>query len=362
MTIDRNRFRVGWELETEKVNGATYGYNFYRLPPPTTPPEARIIDQLNRLYNTTFYNLPTSIQKKLISYLRAIDGVTYAPSAKFFDWDCSGWDTADIWEQIRYKWASSDNYVADAVWVICGCPTEGNSTIMASARAAMRQIAIDLLSSDSSSSLTLTPEGMAKFFELKGLPNKYSIERDGTVSGIEIKPAQPLDPDAALESYKVLTETLDSFAVSNRCSFHVHLSVDGLKHNYGINMQAWMYLYILNNLSRVPKGVLERWVNAGSVSEGDRYFKQKLGGSSNRDVAERYSFVAFRHEFMTWEFRCWGNIKEVADAKTCIDLSVEAYNYAFDLVHKQKKMAPLKEIDSFRETLTEMASSYLMYG
>jgi hypothetical protein len=86
-----------------------------------------------------------------------------------------------------------------------------------------------------------------------------------------------------------------------------------------------------------------------------------LGGSASPSHENRYSFIAFRHEFKTWEFRCWGNIETVEDAKACVDLSLDAYNYAFDLVHKQKRAAPLKEIDTFSACLVEFANSYLLY-
>jgi hypothetical protein len=268
----------------------------------------------------------------------------------------------NAWEGIRRYFSETSCEVGEMAWAVLGGPTDVNDARLVAFREELKAIASSLLSEQSAKMYPLTPEGVSTFLQDKQLGGKYSIERDGTVSGIEFKPAKPLPPDEVLTSYKTLTECFDSLEVSKRCSFHVHVSVDGLTHTYGINMQAWMYLFILQNISRVPKGVLERWSASAEVTEGDRYYKQKLGGSADRNYEERYSFVAFRHEFKTWEFRCWGNIKSVEDAKTCIDLSVEAYNYAFDLVHKQKKMAPLKEIDTFRETITEMATSYVLYG
>jgi len=361
--FDRSKFRIGWELETEKVNGAKYSEVFHRYNPNNPVfPDSTIKNKAEDILCATLYAYSSVMQRKIIAALKKVMAPYggHMPAYKYMGYAVGTEDT--IWEDVRSYFANTGCEVGEMAWVVLGSPTEANDARLIAFREELKAIAHYLLSEQSSKAYSLTPDGVHSFMQDKQLGGKYSIERDGTVSGIEFKPAKPLPPDEVLASYKTLTECFDSLEVSKRCSFHVHVSVDGLTHTYGINMQAWMYLFILQNISRVPKGVLERWSASAEITEGDRYYKQKLGGSADRNYEERYSFVAFRHEFKTWEFRCWGNIKSVEDAKTCIDLSIEAYNYAFDLVHKQKKMAPLKEIDTFRETITEMATSYVLYG
>jgi hypothetical protein len=366
--FDRSKFRIGWELETEKVNGAKYGETFSRYQP-TLPSfsEATIKGKMEAMLMGSFYGYSNSMKRKIMSAFTRVMANHGGPrlAYQFIGrniGELNSTNTGYAWDEVRGWFDNTADDLGEMAWAVLGSPTDKDDLRLAVFCEELRLLAIDLLAESSAKTYSLTPEGCVAYFQSKNLDNKFSIERDGTVSGIEFKPAQPLAPDESLERYKTLTEAFDSLEVSKRCSFHVHVSVDGLTHTYGINMQAWMYLYILQNISKVPKGVLERWSASGEMAEGDRYYKQKLGGSADRNYEERYSFVAFRHEFKTWEFRCWGNIKSVEDAKTCIDLSVEAYNYAFDLVHKQKKMAPLKEIDTFRENLTEMATSHVLYG
>ena len=366
--FDRSKFRIGWELETEKVNRAKYGETFSRYRPDTPSfSEDTIKSKMESILPGTFYSFSSSMQRKIIGAFARVMANHGGPRLAY---QFIGFSTENVsdaaagyaWDEVKSWFSNTSDDLSEMAWAVLGSPTDKDDPRLVAFRDELRVLAIELLTESSAKTYSLTPEGCVAYFRSKNLDNKFSIERDSTVSGIEFKPAQPLAPDESLERYKSLTEAFDSLEVSKRCSFHVHVSVDGLTHTYGINMQAWMYLYILQNISKVPKGVLERWSASGEMLEGDRYYKQKLGGSADRNYEERYSFVAFRHEFKTWEFRCWGNIKSVEDAKTCIDLSVEAYNYAFDLVHKQKKMAPLKEIDTFRETLTEMATSYVLYG
>lgn len=378
MTIDRSKFRIGWELETETVAGVTKEKVFAERPanmplPALTESQRLDIERYVRdsMLCWTTYDRNTLVATHWSSkFMRKLYAL--CPREHIL-WTLLGLPTSDA---LRCTSSLNDFlniarnidwHIGRWMWMASNCPVDKEGLhpeLMELLRNEARQHMFG-----SSSTYILTPSGMKAYLrDIHGLPDDYTIENDATVSGIEFKPSGPLAPDESLASYarlrKIFAETpsMEPWTVSNRCSFHIHVSVADMKHNYGPNMQAFMYLYLLQNIHRVPSRVLERWVHAGNNGDdGDRYFKMNLGGSTIPSRENRYSFVAFRHEFKTWEFRCWGNIETVEDAKACVDLSLDAYNYAFDLVHKQKRAAPLKEIDTFSQCLVEFANSYLMY-
>lgn len=353
--IPREKFLVGWELETESVNDARYGDTFYRSTPASgTVPQELLDAKFNSIVGYTFGSISHSSASEILNCIALAEGSKLQEELnKYFSWDSVYVDTSVV--------VNARLGIGTVIWMAAGSPQDRNDPLLLNL---IREVKEKVLSrwvvADTTKSYSLIPREVSEYLSTKGVTG-YVMERDATVSGIEFHPQAPLNPDAAMEAHAKLLSAFESITVSARCSYHIHLSVSGMKHTYGINMQAFMYLYILNNLHRVPQGVLERWANSSSP-DGDRYFRQCLGGSMNSSYEERYSFIAFRHEFSTWEFRCWGNVLSVEDAKACLDISIDAYNYAFDLVHKQKKMADLKAIDSFRNSLCEMANSYVMYG
>jgi hypothetical protein len=155
----------------------------------------------------------------------------------------------------------------------------------------------------------------------------FKAHRDGSVSGPEIVLKTPQTIDNA----KGMTDSLFSFVdeqgaeINEGCSFHVHISVKGRKHTYGLAIQALMCDYVLQQAisGRLPMGLLNRWCNGPLNS----YFGFDLD-------SDKYNFVAHRpyEDYATWEFRCFGNIDNASDADTCIDVAVEAYCWAFAMV------------------------------
>lgn len=156
----------------------------------------------------------------------------------------------------------------------------------------------------------------------------FKAHRDGSVEGPEIVLASPQSIDKA----KSMTDSLFSYVVdevgatiNEGCSFHIHISVKGRKHTYGNGIQALMTDYVLHQAiaGRLPASLLNRWCN-GPMSQ---YFPIEL-------ESDKYQFIAHRDydDYATWEFRCFGNIRNARDAKTCIDVAVEAYCWAYAMV------------------------------
>jgi len=161
-----------------------------------------------------------------------------------------------------------------------------------------------------------TVEGYFRHFA-PGVSPKLKFELDSSVGGPEIMPSRPLD-------YNECAPVLESLfkypmTVNTNCSFHVHISVkDDREMGYHRNLQLFMLEYLLSHLDEVPESVRERWQKSSWMN---KYFKIKNG-------VDKYSFIAFRREHSSWEFRCFGNIHNAADAMKCIDLTVKAYRYA----------------------------------
>lgn len=153
-------------------------------------------------------------------------------------------------------------------------------------------------------------------FYLEGIPEGIEALSDSSVSGPEfIVAGNGTSVSNAIKLLKQLFHTF-TFRIDTGCSFHVHVSIPGIRHAYGANLQTHMYEYLLKNVKRVPKSVRERW-------ESDtRFFRPNI-------QKDKYSFVHFHSGCGTWEFRCFGNVQNAKDGERCIRLAVEALQYAY---------------------------------
>ncbi len=148
------------------------------------------------------------------------------------------------------------------------------------------------------------------------LPPGLTWTPDQSVEGPEIKTS---GPTTVTESGRLLAQLFNYHAlkVDTGCSFHVHISVPGIRHTYGSTFQGYLYEYLLSQIDRVPASVRERWASSAA-----RFFKSHIS-------KDKMTFVNFHERLGTWEFRCFGNISNAEDAMTCIRLSAEAMRYAY---------------------------------
>lgn len=167
---------------------------------------------------------------------------------------------------------------------------------------------------------------------LPRLPKGILAKRDSSVSGPEFVVEGKGTTAGRFSTLLRQLLSSHSIVVDERCSFHIHLSIPGIDHSYGTNLQLHLMEYILLNLHRVPKGVVERW-------RGDaiNYFHPRV-------TADKYAFVRFHEYYRTWEFRCFGNISNHADGIRCLRLAVEAMQYAYRIsLRKQKAVFSSQE-------------------
>jgi len=102
--------------------------------------------------------------------------------------------------------------------------------------------------------------------------------------------------------------------------------VKGLKHRYGETMQQALTDYLIEHTAELPVDVRERWEKVRQ----NRFFQPGV----QRD---KYSFV-HAHQQGTWEFRCFGNIKNADDGQRCLELAVRAMQHAYKVLTGQERL------------------------
>jgi len=168
--------------------------------------------------------------------------------------------------------------------------------------------------------------------DLSRCTHRFTCETDGTVRGPEIQ-SGICTLDGAKAAFRELRQF--DFEVDVECSFHIHVSHNNVRHQYGERMQYLQMWYIWKNMHRVPLPVLERWQNEDWLAE---YFNVA-------QTRKRYAFVAFRSDVGqgTWEYRCFGNVEYPDDADACLDLAQDAFLFA----SRRKKDYPMPTPNDF---------------
>lgn len=143
------------------------------------------------------------------------------------------------------------------------------------------------------------------------------VGTDGSVRGGEIRTVGALTPQEFMAAALALFTGHD-FDIDTGCSFHIHISVPGIKHKYGKRMQAEIMAYMLEHNNRIPKSVKDRL-----KSDAIRFCQFKLDGDKMRAV--------HGHPQNTWEFRLFGNIHNTTDAWRCLLLAIDAIRHAYQV-------------------------------
>lgn len=145
---------------------------------------------------------------------------------------------------------------------------------------------------------------------------RLNVGTDNSVDGVEIRTIDGLTYRqfyAAAKAAFSLDHDIDT-----ACSFHIHLSIPNVKHSFGDRFQLALVEYLIENIERLPASVQRRFKNAPK----NEYINGLL---SSR---KKYSFV-HAHDLNTWEFRCFGNVKNSGEAMVCLNIAIEAMNYAY---------------------------------
>jgi hypothetical protein len=141
------------------------------------------------------------------------------------------------------------------------------------------------------------------------------VGSDSSVRGGEVRTVGALTPQEFM-SAAIALFTAHDFEIDKGCSFHIHLSVPGVKHTYGKHLQAEMMAYLLENADRLPESVRDRL-----KSKAIRFCQFKLDSDKMRAV--------HGHPQRTWEFRLFGNVHTPTDAWRCLLLAIDALRHAY---------------------------------
>lgn len=177
--------------------------------------------------------------------------------------------------------------------------------------------------------------------------NKPKIQcgKDGSVDGYEFRTI------GALTYAQFVIASRAAFSldhtIDEKCSFHIHLSIPGVKHSYGDRFQLALVEYLIENIGRIPQSVRSRWKGAPK----NDYIKGLLSSKN------KYSFV-YAHEQGTWEFRCFGNVHNTKDGLTCLNIAIEAMAHAYHVTQQGKSLLT----DSYGGDLHELFSECLAYS
>ena len=328
-----NFIRLGFELETQSVAGKTYDQLVSQTVTVKKTREVSGTDPVdfkNITCDQTFhYQINTKFRKIAIDLAEIISKY---PNMQVNCLDYSGYRLLLASELFGTVWSRSKrNYVkifksrfnlSTLREIAAQCDDEDKAAVTA---IAARLLKLQLSRIQKAKFETTTEEYEEKQpislkdylvslgFDIANFNNKW--EPDGSVRGPEIKTEGPNTlADATLKITK-LFEDLDKHGVEidTHCSFHIHASINGVTPKHSKLFQAFLMRTILND-PRVPVSVRERWENQDQLT---RYFNFGLD-------QQKYRFVAIR-DANTWEFRCFGNVKNLADAIVCLNIVAETY-------------------------------------
>lgn len=152
--------------------------------------------------------------------------------------------------------------------------------------------------------------------------NKLEVGLDSSVNGFEFRTRGPQTikefKEAAQEVFKV------SHEIDEMCSFHIHLSVQGIKHSYSENFQLLLIEGLLKQANKVPESVMDRWIKGfDDYDDYGKYFQWEP------DI-DKYRAIAKHGNLNTWEFRCFGNVHNYKDAVKCLRIAINAMKYAYE--------------------------------
>jgi hypothetical protein len=176
-------------------------------------------------------------------------------------------------------------------------------------------------------------------FTTDGLP--LELGTDSSVTGGEIRTLGGLTVSQFIQCAKHVFS--HDFEVDHGCSFHIHLSIPGVKHTYGKAFQANMMEYLLNNMSQLPPNVVKR-LQSSSI----RWCRPEL-------KEEKYTLI-HKHSQGTWEFRLFGNITSTKEAAQCLMLACKAVQYAYKLQLDSKEQDLIQKLTRADLTFSEVAT------
>lgn len=142
---------------------------------------------------------------------------------------------------------------------------------------------------------------------------RIEIGHDGSVEGFEFRTYGP----NTIRQFRKAAERVFKIRhrIDHQCSFHVHMSISGVRLDYSPFVQSTLIEYVIKHRFDLPKSVRKR------LSETDHIEEY---AAISEEGPNQNTFVSFNTRYCTWEFRCFGNVHNVDDAVACLDLAIKA--------------------------------------
>ena len=185
---------------------------------------------------------------------------------------------------------------------------------------------------------TIEPE-YSDIGDLINVPDGMIAELDSSVNGFEFK------TDGACSYTEFLDYSEQIFKldhdIDTGCSFHIHIAPKDQELrrllDCRVGMKA-MLAYVVHNIPRLPISVQNRIYRKGGLS---------MFASSGKSGA-----IIYHCNYDTIEFRLFGNIDNAVDAKRCLDIAIEAVQYAAGCIVNNKVCIPMPAYHSDSRIIT----------
>ena len=163
---------------------------------------------------------------------------------------------------------------------------------------------------------------------------EVEVKDDSSVSGGEVATIGGIKIVDFIESSKNLFARND-FDIDANCSFHIHLSIEGVEHHYGERSQAEMLAYILKHVEELPENVQRR------IERNNSYYQSRIN-------TNKYSAIHFHGK--TWEFRLFGHVEEYKEGIKCLNMAYKAMRHAYRC-RLDKRERLVDELELFKSDL-----------
>jgi hypothetical protein len=180
------------------------------------------------------------------------------------------------------------------------------------------------------------PRGFAVMRKHLNVAPDLVVKEDGSVRGGEITTHGPQTvSDCLAITSDILSD--NDLTIDRKCSYHIHFSVEDMTHSYSNAIQSEGMRFFIEQGEREghPDFIKERF-------EDFRFFLPEL-------TMDKYAFINYNSKYRTWEFRVFGNVKTVEDAKWCYRTLLKSMRHVYKVLNG--------ETMSLRSILSEVSST-----
>jgi hypothetical protein len=159
--------------------------------------------------------------------------------------------------------------------------------------------------------------------EISEKSGDFTYDTDASVTGPEFQSPILHGRDAAIDAAARLFAAInerEELSIDTRCSCHIHVRMENVFHTGSNSLQQLLFEELFTHVGEFPTCVKKRLQAMPTHIQ-----PTDLGSETSR---AKYNPIR-RHDQGTWEFRLFGNVSNVADFETCLDLAISAMERAY---------------------------------